>query len=128
METKKCSCCGKELPLSEFYLNKSKHDGHSNYCKECNKQIQRDFAALKKVKMANAKHEEEQKAKAMAEVQNQEVVVQLKPVEPVREKTLDDFQPRELIKHLYKLGYRIEDNRLVCYVRQTVNVKDIINA
>lgn len=53
----------------------------------------------------------------------------LKKTEPVlvKEKTLSDFQPREMIKHLYKLGYRIEDNKLVCIVKQVVNVKDIIN-
>lgn len=34
---------------------------------------------------------------------------------------------REMIKKLYDMGYRIEDNILVCYVKQTVNVKDIIN-
>ena len=45
----------------------------------------------------------------------------------VKEKTLKDFPAREMIKYLYSLGYRIEDNKLVCYVKQTVNVKDIIN-
>ena len=35
--------------------------------------------------------------------------------------------PREMIKRLYDLGYRIEDNKIVCYVKQTVNVQDIIN-
>ena len=35
--------------------------------------------------------------------------------------------PREMIKKLYDMGYRIEENKLVCYVKQTVNVKDIIN-
>ena len=45
----------------------------------------------------------------------------------VKEKTLKDFPAREMIKYLYNLGYRIEDNKLVCYVRQAVNVKDIIN-
>ena len=47
---------------------------------------------------------------------------------PVKEKTLKDFTPREIIKHMYDLGYRIEDGKLVCFVKQTVNLKDIINA
>ena len=47
---------------------------------------------------------------------------------PVKEKTLKDFSPREIIKRLYDLGYRIEDGKLVCLVKQTVNLKDIINA
>ncbi len=47
--------------------------------------------------------------------------------EPKMEKTLKDFAPREIIKHLYNLGYRIEDNKLVCIVKQAVNLRDIIN-
>ena len=50
------------------------------------------------------------------------------PSASVKEKTLKDFQPRDMIKYLYDLGYRIEDGKLVCIVKQTVNLKDIINA
>ena len=35
METKKCTCCGRELPLSEFYKNKRNKDGYATQCKEC---------------------------------------------------------------------------------------------
>jgi len=31
--TKICADCGKRKPLSEFYLNKNEHDGHSRICK-----------------------------------------------------------------------------------------------
>ena len=44
----------------------------------------------------------------------------------VEEKT-KVMTPREMIKSLYDMGYRIEDNHLVCYVRQTVKLQDIIN-
>jgi len=54
-----------------------------------------------------------------------------KEVKPQAEKqkspSLDDFAPRDIIKHLYNLGYRIEDNGLVCYVKQKVLLKDILN-
>ena len=50
------------------------------------------------------------------------------PSAPVKEKTLKDFPPRDMIKYLYDMGYRIEDNKLVCLVKQVVNLKDIINA
>ena len=50
------------------------------------------------------------------------------PSAPAKEKTLKDFQARDMIKYLYDLGYRIEEGKLVCYVKQAVNVKDIINA
>lgn len=38
-----------------------------------------------------------------------------------------ELTPREMIKKLYELGYRIEDNKLVCYVKQVVKINDIIN-
>ena len=40
--------------------------------------------------------------------------------------TLKDFQPREIIKYLYSIGYRIENNQLVCHVKQVVNMKSIL--
>lgn len=45
----------------------------------------------------------------------------------VKEKTLNDFQPRELIKHLYNLGYRIKDNSLYVITMQKVNIQSVIN-
>ena len=40
---------------------------------------------------------------------------------------LSDFSPRQMIKHLYDLGYRIEDNRIVFIKKEYVNIKSIIN-
>lgn len=37
METKKCSKCGRELPLSEFHKFKRSIDGHQAYGKQCRK-------------------------------------------------------------------------------------------
>lgn len=37
-KTKKCAKCGRELPLTEFYVNKKTNDGKGSYCKECYKQ------------------------------------------------------------------------------------------
>ena len=38
-----------------------------------------------------------------------------------------EMTPREMIKKLYDMGYRIENNKLVCIVKQVVNLQDIIN-
>lgn len=35
METKKCSKCGRELPVSEFWKKSSTKDGLQAYCKDC---------------------------------------------------------------------------------------------
>lgn len=33
--TKICACCRRELPIEEFYKNKTTYDGYMYYCKEC---------------------------------------------------------------------------------------------
>ena len=38
MQLKKCSKCGEEKPLEEFYKDKIKKDGRSSYCKICSSQ------------------------------------------------------------------------------------------
>lgn len=35
METKRCSKCGKELPIDSFYKDRSSKDGLGFYCKTC---------------------------------------------------------------------------------------------
>ena len=45
----------------------------------------------------------------------------------VKQKTLNDFTPREIIKHLYDLGYRIENNKLYVVTRREVKLSDVCN-
>jgi DNA-directed RNA polymerase subunit RPC12/RpoP len=42
METKKCSRCGRELPVTEFGKNRSAKDGLQVFCKECFRQYARN--------------------------------------------------------------------------------------
>lgn len=37
METKKCSKCGRVLPVTDFYKSNRYKDGLQYYCKECHK-------------------------------------------------------------------------------------------
>lgn len=39
----------------------------------------------------------------------------------------EQLTPREMIKALYDMGYRIENNQLICYQKQVVKLQDIIN-
>jgi len=50
---------------------------------------------------------------------------QVAPV-PVKQKTLDDFSPREMIKHLYGKGYRIINGEIYQVVKTKINLSDII--
>lgn len=39
--TKRCTMCGRVLPLSEFHLDRTKRDGHFTRCKECRAEYRR---------------------------------------------------------------------------------------
>lgn len=67
---------------------------------------------------------EETKERMNALLQRPDSDVEVKPMIIYHPEKLT---AREMIKRLYDMGYRIEDNELVCYVKQNVNVKDIIN-
>jgi hypothetical protein len=116
-KTKYCGHCHTEKPISEFYTNKSKPGGLATYCKECTKELQRGYSK----KAYDKKHGKTVEAK-LAPIQVAPVV------SPVQKPTsLSDFTPREIIKYMHGLGYRIENNQLVYYSKQVVNLKDVIN-
>ena len=47
-KTKVCSKCGRELPITEFALNKTSKDGHVGKCRDCVNAYQRENYARKK--------------------------------------------------------------------------------
>ena len=49
-ETKVCSKCGRELPITEFGLNKNLKDGHIAKCKDCTNASARENYARRKGK------------------------------------------------------------------------------
>lgn len=74
--TKVCTRCNRELPVSDFYKNKSNSDGRHSYCKSC-------FNEYYKQK-------------------NAEAVTHPKVGNP----ELSNFTPRQLIQELRDRGYR----------------------
>ena len=80
------------------------------------KSIEMKFYQLRKEESAMKKTKQEQERKPVGLIANGEN----KGV-PVMQ-----MSPREMIKALYDMGYRIENNQLVCYVKQRVNLSDII--
>ena len=50
VKTKVCKKCGRELPITEFALNKNLKDGHVGRCKDCINAYQRQRYARKKGK------------------------------------------------------------------------------
>lgn len=46
---------------------------------------------------------------------------------PVKEKTLSDFSPRDMLKHLYNLGYRLDEKGIYFIKKERVNLQSVIN-
>ena len=122
METeKRCPRCGQVKPLDEFGLNKSKPDGHSDYCKECGRELSREtYYRAKERKSANAeKAKREERQSVLLSFTTDEIVEVLKGrgitviVNPT---------PRELISRLVDMGYT---GTLEFYEKKTVNLATI---
>lgn len=108
METKICSKCGRELPLSEFYKNKTTKDGASYWCKKCNKKDSRRYYAANKEKIAerNRKYGTENKGKLaeyrrkyQKELYAHYIITQLRNQHiPINETTIELQRNRLLLK------------------------------
>ena len=92
--TKKCSKCGRELPISRFSKCRSMKDGLQKICKEC--------ASLYNKERYKAKSSEKEERHLMKVFSNPE---------------LAKFQPRELIAELRARGYSGELS-----IRQVITV------
>ena len=53
METKKCSRCGRVLPISEFNKNSKNKDGLQAYCRECQHETYQANRLLKEKLLSN---------------------------------------------------------------------------
>lgn len=86
-KTKKCTKCGRVLPLSEFNKNKNQSDGHQCQCRDCTNEYWREYY--------RRKHG----------VTTKPTVV-VKQDKPSLNPRLADFQPRELIEELRARNYK----------------------
>ena len=89
--TKKCTKCGRELPIESFNKNKKNLDGYQYYCKECGMEYSR--ANYQKAKARK-------QAKEMAEFEKKHKIY--------TNKDLAKFQPVELMLELKARGYEGE--------------------
>ena len=90
--TKVCKKCGKELPIENFYTNKSLKGGHDNTCRECKNAYSKEWAK---------KNREKKKLQAK---ENERIEFE-KKYKIYTNRELAKFKPRELILELKARGY-----------------------
>lgn len=95
METKVCKHCGRELPLENFYVNKSLKGGHDNTCKECKNTYAKEW---------QKKNREKKKLQAK---ENERIEFE-KKYKIYTNRELAKFTPRELMLELKARGYEGE--------------------
>lgn len=93
MTTKKCSKCGRVLPLSDFNKNKRTADGYQCQCRDCSREYWTEY------------YERQKRKKGGVTVKAQPVVASSSG-KPCPNPRLAEFQPRELIDELRARNYK----------------------
>jgi len=57
METKTCSVCKETVPIEMFNIEKRNKDGHTNRCRKCTLEYNRNYSKINKEKLADYKKE-----------------------------------------------------------------------
>lgn len=68
MNTKRCSKCKQEKPVSEFFKNKSRKDGYRARCKLCHREDCRDYAKTGYYRRYNREYERRPEVKERRKV------------------------------------------------------------
>ena len=104
VQTKVCSHCHQEKPVSEFYQSTVTKDGYRPQCIECAKQSAKEASLRHRAK----KRSERENAKAM-NIRPLTVTEKKELLERLRsDKPLSAYHPRELFEYLQSLGYKIK--------------------
>jgi len=128
METKVCSRCQTEKPLSEFYKKKASKDGYRPECIECKKK----YINKEKAKTLYLNLTDEQKLRRMMYAKEQRLKLRLlkppkpvkppKPSKPTKEEKRKQYSEAFLVKANQKHNGKY-DYSLVNYQKNNVKIK-----
>ena len=107
VQTKVCSRCKQEKPVSEFYASSQTKDGYRPQCIECSKLSAKETQArLRERRKAEDAANKELRANAsyrkLTLSEKKQLLLQMRSDKP-----LSAYHPRELFEYLASLGYKI---------------------
>ena len=108
IETKVCSRCKQEKPVSEFYTSSQTKDGYRPQCIECSKLSAKETQhRLRERRKAEEAADKELRANAsyrkLTLSEKKQLLLQMRSDKP-----LSAYHPRELFEYLQSLGYKIK--------------------
>lgn len=114
-KSKRCTQCGKDLPLSEFSRNARNPDGLKRYCKPCNRAQYREWAARPsskpKIRARGRRYAARNPAKIKARRRVRTLVEKGEMPEPSKLRCVRCGEPASEYHHSY--GYQGEKARKV---------------
>ena len=107
VQTKVCSHCKQEKPVSEFYTSSTTEDGYRPQCIECAKQSAKEAALRRKIRLKETKEtekelKEDKSYRKLSLSEKKQLLLQLRSDKP-----LSAYHPRELFEYLQSIGYKI---------------------
>ena len=107
VQTKVCSHCHQEKPVSEFYPSSTTKDGYRPQCIECARQSAKEASARAKANRLKEREatkalKENKNYRTLTLTEKKELLLQLRSDKP-----LSAYHPRELFEYLASLGYKI---------------------
>ncbi|MFA4906921.1 MAG: hypothetical protein WC602_01490 [archaeon] len=104
--TKKCSKCGSEKPLTEFYKNKRSKDNTTSHCKTCMNAYQNAYRQSEKGKAYHKAYNQSEKHKAYKKAYRQSEKGKAYPQSEKRKAYLKTYRQSEKCKAYMKAYYQ----------------------
>ena len=142
METKKCSKCGDEKFLSDFYKDKTKKYGVSSICKQCNSKVSKNYYKAHKEEIIKKVVENTKKNKEKVKQYHKNYFQAHKEEHRIynkiyREKTLEHYKiidrkyrllNKDRIREMGRKRYRIHIKNITDeYIKNTLNQQGFEN-